>query len=318
MNQRSDGLGTVSVIVPTWNSARTIDRAIDSVVAQSYADWKLIVVDDASSDATVAHVRARQGDLAEKIVLVSCSENQGPAAARNAGLSASTGHWIAVLDADDAWQPDRLKTLLAKAYAESADAICDNLLGFDDHLRRTTEPLYGRLPPWLDIAAAVAPTYAGGFSLGYLKPIVRREFVEKHQIRYDELLRTGEDLLYLLNLLAKGARIRCLDAPLYVYTLQVGTLSRKLSRSTNSAPRDLEIAQALRVFLKDHENQLTTPEREAIGERIAYLDYIAPVARFRYARLQGEWLTASELFLKNAAVRTQLWKAVAGRIGFRR
>ena len=206
MIKRSLTLETVSVIMPTYNSARTIDRAIDSVLAQTDAAWQFVIVDDASTDNTVQKIKERRRGFEEKIILVCCPENGGPAAARNLAMARCDGEWIAVLDADDAWRENRLEVLLEKAKLASADAVCDNLLGFDDHVGKETQPLYARLPAWLDIVAAVAPNYAGEYSLGYLKPMFRRSFAEQHHIRYDENLRTGEDLLYLLKFLTVAER----------------------------------------------------------------------------------------------------------------
>jgi succinoglycan biosynthesis protein ExoO len=310
MIERSHALEKVSVIMPTYNSVRTIDRAIDSVLAQTHVDWQLIIVDDASTDATVERIEHRRRGHEEKIVLICCRENGGPAAARNRGMAGCDGEWNAVLDADDAWRDNRLELLLEKARQASADAVCDNLLGFDDHLEKEMEPIFERLPPWLDIGTAVSATYAGSHNLGYLKPVVRRSFVEEHHIKYDENLRTGEDLLYLLSFLIHGGRVACVDAPLYVYTTQVGSTNRKLSRSTKSAPRDADIAEALARLRDDGAVSFTEQERQAIDERISYLRNIAPLAEFRHARLQGEWLQALKLALASPSVRRKIMNTV--------
>jgi succinoglycan biosynthesis protein ExoO len=314
MNERSHALEKVSVIMPTYNSMRTVDRAIDSVLAQTHASVQLLVVDDASTDSTVHRIEERRRGHEEKIVLVCCRENGGPAAARNRGVAMCDGEWIAVLDSDDAWRDNRLELLLEKARRASADAVCDNLLGFDDHLGKETELLFSQLPAWLDIVAAVAATYAGKYNLGYLKPVVRRSFVEQHHIRYDEDLRTGEDLLYLLNLLVHGGRVMGIDTPLYIYTTPVGGTSLKLSQSTQTAPRDADMARSLARLRSDGYASLTEQERQAIDDRINYLKDIAPVAEFRHARLQGNWLQVLKLALTSPAVWLKFLKAIMPRI----
>jgi succinoglycan biosynthesis protein ExoO len=310
MDGKSDALEKVSVIMPTYNSLRTVDRAIDSVLAQTHGALQLIVVDDASTDGTVQRIMERRRGHEEKIILMRGQENSGPAAARNRGLAMSDGDWIAVLDADDAWLENRLEALLEKAKQASADAVCDNLLGFDDHLGKETQPLFARLPAWLDIEATVAATYAGNYTLGYLKPIIRRAFVEQHHIRYDEDLRTGEDLLYLLSFLIRGGRVMCVDSPFYIYTMQVGSLNRRLSRSTKTAPRDADMARSLVRLRDDCRTNLTEQERQAIDDRISYLKDIAPLAEFRFARLQRNWFQALKLALTSPAVRRRIMKAI--------
>ncbi|MBO0725797.1 MAG: glycosyltransferase family 2 protein, partial [Blastocatellia bacterium] len=94
---------SVSVIMPTFNRADTISRAIRSVQAQTFDDWELIVVDDGSTDNTVAMIEGCDARL--KLIR---QENQGTAGARNAGLRASAGRYIAFLDSDDEWLPHHL------------------------------------------------------------------------------------------------------------------------------------------------------------------------------------------------------------------
>src|SRR5262244_3561534 len=94
----------VSVIMPTFNRADTITRAIRSVQAQTFTDWELIVVDDGSTDNTAERIEGC--DPRMKLIR---QENQGTAGARNAGLRASSGSYIAFLDSDDEWLPHHLE-----------------------------------------------------------------------------------------------------------------------------------------------------------------------------------------------------------------
>ena len=93
-----------SVIIPAYNAAATLARALDSVLAQTWAAHEIIVVDDGSSDATAA-VAAVYGDKVRYLYQV----NAGVSAARNAGARAASGNWLAFLDADDWYYPNRLK-----------------------------------------------------------------------------------------------------------------------------------------------------------------------------------------------------------------
>jgi succinoglycan biosynthesis protein ExoO len=318
MSDGSSPRERISVILPTFNSVLTVDRAIDSVLAQTWPDWQLILVDDASTDATVEKLQARRRGHEDRIVVVRCPLNGGPSAARNRGIEACDGAWIALLDADDAWRADRLEVLLAASGHAQADAVCDNLLGFDDHYGKETGPLFSQLPARLDIPQAVAATWAGTYNLGYLKPVIRRDFVTAHGLRYDENLRTGEDLLFLVNLLVHGANIVCVDTPSYIYTTAVGAASRRVSQSTNSAPRDEDMAHALAELEAGARARLTEAERAAIDARIAHLRYIAPVAKFRHARLQRRWGEAVSLLLASPAVRARLWEVLREKTGLRR
>jgi glycosyltransferase involved in cell wall biosynthesis len=94
----------ITVVIPSYNSARCIGRAIDSVLAQSFFDYEIIVVDDGSTDNTPQVIKRYGG----KVRYIR-QDNAGPAAARNAGIKAAKGDWIAFLDADDEWLADKLR-----------------------------------------------------------------------------------------------------------------------------------------------------------------------------------------------------------------
>jgi glycosyltransferase involved in cell wall biosynthesis len=96
----------VSIIIPTYQSERFISDAIDSVLAQTFKDYEIIIIDDGSTDHT-QEVLKKYSDL-ENIKLI-WQSNQGPAAARNFGIKKSSGEYIAFLDADDIWLPNKLE-----------------------------------------------------------------------------------------------------------------------------------------------------------------------------------------------------------------
>jgi glycosyltransferase involved in cell wall biosynthesis len=98
----------VSVVIPACNAAPWIRRAVDSVLAQTYRPIELIVVDDGSTDATVQQLDACRG-----LALVLQKPNGGQSSARNAGIRAARGEWIALLDADDEWLPNKVELQLA-------------------------------------------------------------------------------------------------------------------------------------------------------------------------------------------------------------
>ena len=98
----------ISVIVPAYNCAQYLPEAIKSILGQTYQDFEIIVIDDGSTDHTRAIVEEYQKRYPEKIRYI-YQENQGLACARNAGLRNARGEYIALLDADDQWLPERLE-----------------------------------------------------------------------------------------------------------------------------------------------------------------------------------------------------------------
>lgn len=110
MRTSHSGLPAVSVVIPTFNRVGIVERAIDSLRRQLLTPLEIIVVDDGSTDATPA-VLASFGES----IRVIRQPNRGVSAARNAGIHAATGAWVAFLDSDDEWEPDKLARQLDAA-----------------------------------------------------------------------------------------------------------------------------------------------------------------------------------------------------------
>ncbi|MEY4510159.1 MAG: hypothetical protein RLZZ450_2281 [Pseudomonadota bacterium] len=106
-------LGLVSVVIPAFNARQTIREAVESVLAQTYSDLEVVVVDDCSTDGTLEIL----ADLAERdgrLRLLRRSENGGPPATRNTGIRASSGALLAFIDADDLWHPEKIAMQVEK------------------------------------------------------------------------------------------------------------------------------------------------------------------------------------------------------------
>ena len=97
----------VSIIMPSYNTERFIGETVKSVLAQSYTDWELIIVDDCSTDHTDDVIQEFLSD--DRIHYIKNEVNSGAAVSRNRALKAARGRWIAFLDSDDLWLPDKLE-----------------------------------------------------------------------------------------------------------------------------------------------------------------------------------------------------------------
>ena len=98
----------VSVITPAFNSGRFVSETINSVLSQTYQNWELIIVDDGSTDETVKIVKSFQ-EKDNRIKLFENESNKGSAFSRNLALRNAKGKWIAFLDSDDVWHPEKLE-----------------------------------------------------------------------------------------------------------------------------------------------------------------------------------------------------------------
>ena len=112
----------VSIIVPCYNSGRFIRATLEAVRAQTFTDWECIVIDDASGDDSAAIVAAMAAED-PRIVPVRLEKNLGAAGARNAGLERVRGDYIAFLDSDDYWVPEKLKCQVAHARETGAAMV---------------------------------------------------------------------------------------------------------------------------------------------------------------------------------------------------
>jgi succinoglycan biosynthesis protein ExoO len=247
---------SVSVIIAAYNVEAFIARAVESATAQTVPDIEILVVDDASSDATAGIVE----NLAAKdsrIRLLRQETNRGPSAARNRALGEAVGAWIAVLDADDAWLPERLEKLLAIAAETQSDAVADNQILFDHALQQRSGLAF-------DFPAGVTRLDAGGFfahpnplRLGILKFLFNRDLFGTSGFAYDESMRFAEDFRLLSEILLSGREIDVTSEAYYVYTTPVGHLSRAKSAGTRSVTSRPSILALLDTLEEKYRDRLT-------------------------------------------------------------
>ncbi|MFM2042656.1 MAG: hypothetical protein RLY86_1232, partial [Pseudomonadota bacterium] len=230
----------VTVLIPAWRAEATVAAAIRSATGQGTGQTthpdgvavEVVVVDDASPDGTS---RVVQGLAAAdpRIRLIRRDWNGGAGAARNDGLAAARGRWIALLDADDSFAPGRLSRLLEAARAARADMVADNLvLVAPGGAVRGTAFSEQRLHR---VAALGAPAFIDGnralrygYSLGFLKPLVDAGLARRAG-PFATDLPVAEDFHWYLDCLLAGGRWRVVPDALYRYTLTPGSLSRSLS-----------------------------------------------------------------------------------------
>ncbi|NMF87370.1 glycosyltransferase [Aromatoleum petrolei] len=217
---------TVSVIIPTWNAAWCIRRAIDSVFAQAYRDFELIVVDDGSTDDTAVVLGTYGGQL--KVVTKS---NGGMSSARNAGIREARGHYLAFLDADDRWLPYKLARQVAMLDRHPDLAFCAAVATFEDLQGRTLGEWRGARGQPADVAEVFEnhAAVAGGASA----VLARRDLVARLG-GFDETLAGAEDTDLWIRLAAHGGFV-CIDEPLVVVLRRPDSVSRNFEAMRRGA-----------------------------------------------------------------------------------
>ena len=203
----------------------------------------VIVVDDASTDDTADVVGRIALEYSGRVVVKRLERNYGPGAARNIGLGLSTAPWVAVLDADDFFLQGRMEQLLS--YADDNDFIADDLLQVDESDDGRQSRLFEALvdPRQLNLEQFVL----GNLSrpgrlrkeLGFLKPLMRRSFLDQHSLRYDESLRLGEDYALYARALAMRARFIVIPACGYVSVVRSDSISGRHSLADLERFRDV-------------------------------------------------------------------------------
>lgn len=216
---------TVSVIIPAYNTQEYLSKAIHSALQQTMPSLEVIVVDDASTDNTLA---IAQSISDPRLQVLRHERNLGAGAARNTALAAAKGEWIAILDSDDWFAPNRLEKLLQVTQVEETEFVADNLfitLYGDEQPHSTLlseAHSFIQEPQFLDPLLFVETKRK--LRLAFTKPIIRRDFLKQHDLWYDPSLRLGQDFWFYMLCFLKGARFYMVPEPYYYYRIRCDSL----------------------------------------------------------------------------------------------
>lgn len=300
---------TVSVIIAAYNVEQYIVKAILSALSQQDVDLEVIFIDDASSDKTLSLTK---GITDSRLVIVQSPKNTGPGAARNLGINAAKGKWIAILDGDDEFLPNRLSRCLKLAESRNAHIVVDNLLmNYSDGQQKrmfTSQKFLQKPLMTLQWFIEGNSYFLGGSTLGYLKPVISRDFLIQHQIRYDEHIRIGEDYLLMADALAVGA-VCCIDpSGGYLYNVRVGSTSHRLQKA------DIErIIYTDETFTRKHSN--LKPEIHAVlAKRRRNLDVALKFTALIDSLKERRLLTAVWLMISSPSVAIELRRPVYSKL----
>jgi len=194
----------VSIVIAVYNGAPTIERALASVFAQTYTDYEVIVVNDGSTDDTGA-VLAHLGD---RIRLIT-QGNRGLSAARNAGVRASTGEYVAFLDDDDEWMPEKLARCVPVLEADRDCALVYTLALKVDPQGR---PMGADARPDGAESPTMNEMLAHPWNVVPSQFVVRRDVFERAGGFHERFITSCEDLYFLLSAREYG-RFRCVPEP---------------------------------------------------------------------------------------------------------
>lgn len=266
-------------MLPARNAERSVATALRSVWAQTYADFEVIVVDDASTDAT-ADVVASASD--RRLRMVRLDRHVGVGGARNVAVDAARGEWLTVLDADDVYHPARLERLVTAAEHHNRRAVVfDEIFVFDasDPKRNAVRNRFGPA----SAAESVVDRSAWLASGRGAKPFVHRDLVGSR--RYPTDLDYGEDFLFLARVLIDNdVPLVQVHEALYGYRLQPGTL-RARWRDESAFPA--HVSELLRTA--------RDKDRDALAARLVELETRVAVARAASAVRGAQFRTVARM-----------------------
>lgn len=280
----------ISVIIPVFNRENVIQRAINSVLDQTFSNLEIIVWDDGSTDQTAEKVKAIQ----DPRVRFFSAQNRGVAAARNLAVQNSSGEWVAFLDSDDEWNPEKLnKQVQVLNQDPDVDLIFSSAMKRygEDQSAKPTVPT-DLLQKLGIIEAEILPdAYLLGdkvaenifnFALSIQSVLVRkRTFLNVGG--FNESLRNSEDREFWWRLVLSGAKIACITAPLVTIHRSKKNLSSYSKKYLENHLRSLEmmIATAKKMnrsdlipFLKTRLAQMSQEYIRTYSSQISFLDFI--------------------------------------------
>lgn len=181
----------VSIITPTYNSEKFVSETIDSVLAQTYQDWEMLITDDCSTDNTWNIISA-YADKDSRIKIFKLEQNSGAGVARNNSIKEAMGRFIAFLDSDDLWYPEKLEKQVAFMLDCNASLCFSSYLLFDDFVG-----IKGKVqaPKCVNYSKELKANY-----IGLSTAVYDLSLVDKH---YFPLMRKNEDWAMWLDLLKK-------------------------------------------------------------------------------------------------------------------
>ena len=209
---------TVSIVVPVYNTAEYLPACLDSILAQSFTDFELILVDDGSTDDSLRICEAYA--FRDARIRVFHQQNAGVSAARNFGVEQAQGDWLCYVDSDDVVLPAYLQDMLEAADAEDclvmgniSDSRMKGLITSDVVLEGEAMVRYMLSHNILNLSGPVAKLY-------------NRATLVKYGIRFPQDIHYGEDMLYFLQYLNHIGRVAFRQSELYQVTMREGSLSR--------------------------------------------------------------------------------------------
>lgn len=207
-------IGLISVVMAAYNAEKTLEEAVRSVLAQTYPHWELLIVEDGSTDGTLQLAERLAGED-DRIRLLPNGENRGTSLTRHRGFQEARGEWIAILDSDDRWAPDKLEKQTARQRETGGELLFTGSAFLNEEGALMDWRL--RVPQTIGYRQLLKQNLISNSSV-----LVRRELLLRHEAMGDGM---HEDFADWLGILKDGYTAYGVDEPLLLYRLSSGSKS---------------------------------------------------------------------------------------------
>ena len=222
----------ISIIVPIYNIEKFLPCCIDSILAQTFTEWELILVDDGSKD-TCGSICDEYATKDGRIRVIH-KPNGGLASARNSGLAMASGEWVMHLGGDDWIEPEMLELLLRKGEETGADIVMgDFLFAYPDR------DVPYRLPDWDNSKTTSLNRYITSVWTCVWGGIHRRSLYEEHQLQSPQGVTCCEDFHLIVRLCYHAKKVVNIHQPFYHYRQQEGSVMHNLNKKTEQNEQSL-------------------------------------------------------------------------------
>jgi succinoglycan biosynthesis protein ExoO len=281
-----------TVVIPAYGAEQNLLRAADSALSQSLRDIEVIVIDDASPDQSwplIAGLMARD----HRVRAVRNRINRGKSISMNRAISVARGRWLAVLDADDWYHPERLEVLIAAGEHHQVDMVADNQILYDARADQIVGTAWTEGKTTWDMNFddfLLGSNAYENFNLGMLKPLIRVDFMRDAGLGYEAKARQGEDFFHLLQFYISGGKALVCDTPYYYYTQPFGTISRQWSHSERTRYDFNNAHEINRRYLNNAQQLMTAGQRRHLQERHRGLKVLESYFQAKEAAEAKRWI----------------------------
>lgn len=278
----------ISIITPVYNAEKYLPRCLDSILAQTYEDWELLLINDGSTDGS-ARICEEYASRDARIRLYD-KENGGVASVRQLGIEQARGEYSIHIDSDDWVEPQMLEDMLGYAKNQNLDIVIADYYMDKAGNSRLMQQTYRQ-------DSCIQDLLAGRLHGSLCNKLIRHELYQKYNISFVPGINLCEDLLICIRLFQLPIKIASIGSAYYHYMHNgVSSMAKKY---------DKRMYEAINLFFEEARNYTSAQYRGIIQERLSYNELIAllqGVKSVNEAYKEGVRISAKHLFARSIGI----------------